>query len=222
MKKQVTSIVTQLGRLLVLFIFASFVMVTHVEGQTKEVKITLSCNNEPMPQVLKKVEKLSKFKVLFTYDEIANYKVSLDLKEASISKTLSEIIGSYPLKYSIRGSYITISQKSIAPNEKMISGSVKDIEGEPLPGARVSIKGASVNVASDVDGLFYIIIPASIPDAVLVFDFIGMKSREISVAGIDASLPLNVVMDYSKENLEEVVVTGIFERKKRVILVLQQ
>ena len=48
-------------------------------------------------------------------------------------------------------------------------------------------------------------------DVVLVFSFVGMESQEIEPGNRTV---IDVVMEVAKENLEEVVVTGIFKRNK--------
>lgn len=73
----------------------------------------------------------------------------------------------------------------------------------------VLIKGTQVGTATDVDGKFTLKIPDS-KDLVLVFTFVGMKSKEVKPG---TQNELKVQLEYNEESLEEVVVTGIFERK---------
>ena len=51
-----------------------------VMAQSPNKKISVTCKNEPLASVLKKVEKASGYKVLFTYDEVQNYKVTISAK----------------------------------------------------------------------------------------------------------------------------------------------
>ena len=45
-------------------------------AQEQRDGLALACKNEPLPEVLKKVEELSGFKVLFTYNEVQEFKVT--------------------------------------------------------------------------------------------------------------------------------------------------
>ncbi len=89
-----------------------------------------------------------------------------------------------------------------------VSGVVKDIDGITLPGVAVVLVGSMRGTATDADGVFAIEVPKG-TDVRLLFSFIGMESQEIAYKG----KPLQVVLRNSLEELDEVVVTGLFERK---------
>ena len=56
-------------------------------------KITMEFKDEPLPTVFKRLEKESGFKILFTYNDVNEYKASGSLKDASITDALKTIIG---------------------------------------------------------------------------------------------------------------------------------
>lgn len=89
-----------------------------------------------------------------------------------------------------------------------VSGKVSDSSG-PIPGASVSVKGTSNSTQTDFDGNFTINAKS---DAVLVFSFIGLKTKEVAVAG---KTTLNVVMQQDQQELKEVVVIGYGSVKKK-------
>jgi hypothetical protein len=62
--------------------------------------------------------------------------------------------------------------------ERVVTGVVEDESGT-LPGVRVSLKGTAVFTETNFDGEFSITIPDN--DAVLVFSFLGYKSKEVRV-----------------------------------------
>ena len=50
---------------------------------------------------------------------------------------------------------------------------------------------------------------------VLFFSFVGMKDKEIAIKKLEKEMkPLTVVMEEAEEELSEVVVTGMFNRRK--------
>lgn len=94
-----------------------------------------------------------------------------------------------------------------------ISGTVKDVDGEVLPGANIVLKGTSKGVVSDFDGNFTIAVPNA--QAVLVVSFIGMETKEV-VVGNNTSL--EVLLDYAAEKMDEVVVTALgMKREKKAL-----
>ncbi len=99
---------------------------------------------------------------------------------------------------------------SILMAQKTVTGIVSDATG-PLPSVSVQEKGTTNGVETDFDGNFSI--KVSNDQAVLVFRFLGYKTKELSISGLTT---LNVTLEEDSENLEEVVVTaqGIKKSKK--------
>ncbi len=64
-------------------------------AQEKSDNLTLTCQDEPLPEVLKRVEELSGFKVLFTYNEVQEFKVTVSVKNASIKELLDSILSDF-------------------------------------------------------------------------------------------------------------------------------
>ncbi len=94
--------------------------------------------------------------------------------------------------------------------EQTITGKITDSGGLPLPGVNIVIRGTSTGTQSDFDGLYSI--DASSND-ILVYSFLGFKTKEIPVG---ASSTINVQLEESASELEEVIVTaqGIRKEKK--------
>ncbi|QDO93787.1 SusC/RagA family TonB-linked outer membrane protein [Formosa sediminum] len=87
--------------------------------------------------------------------------------------------------------------------EKLISGTVSDEAGLPLPGVNIIIKGTSQGTQSDFDGNYSL--SASSGD-VLSFSFMGYKSKTITVG---TSTTINLTMTEDLSELDEVVVTAL-------------
>lgn len=95
-----------------------------------------------------------------------------------------------------------------------ITGKVIDKKGEVLPGVTIIIKGTTLGTATDSKGIFSLEIPR-MDSVVLVFSFVGMKSHTEVIRKLEKDMkPLNIVLEEDTETLEDVVVTGIFDRKK--------
>lgn len=93
-----------------------------------------------------------------------------------------------------------------------VKGVVVDVNGEPVIGASIRVKGESVNgTITDVDGAFAI---ENLSGDVLIISFIGYKTQEVSLKGKSF---VKVVLIEDTEVLDEVVVVG-YGTQKRVNL----
>ena len=115
------------------------------------------------------------------------------------------------LRYELLDQIIVINRRSALPQTALdLQGTVKDKEGNPLPGVSVFIKGTTIGVATDVDGKFKMQLP-EMENMVLVFSFTGMKKQEVKYTKQPV---LNIVMEEDVAEMEEVVVNGYFTKNK--------
>ena len=104
-----------------------------------------------------------------------------------------------------------ISSEGIVPqieDDITVTGRVVDQNGNPVPGATVSIPGTSVGTATDIEGYYSLELPEG---ATIVFSFIGYLSQNVEV-GIKSVI--NVVLLENPTDLDEVVVIGYGTQKK--------
>jgi len=108
---------------------------------------------------------------------------------------------------------IFISLSVIAQNNK-VSGEVKDIKGNPLAGASVLVKGQNKGASTDKSGAFSI---ANLANGKynLVVSFIGYKNQDITIT-VPQTTNLVVSLEEDTEDLEEVVVTGVFDKRTKM------
>ena len=85
--------------------------------QAQEKKITAEFKDTPLSNVLKQLEKLSTYKILFTYDDVQSYKVTASLKDATITEALQKVLDGKPFVFSDVGS---ISRLYINPRKNPI------------------------------------------------------------------------------------------------------
>lgn len=90
--------------------------------------------------------------------------------------------------------------------QSVIKGTVTDAEGEPLIGAGVVVKGRTMGVITDYDGVFNI---QASEGQTLVVTSIGFKQQELK-----AAQGMTVVMQEDNALLDEVVVIGYGEVKR--------
>ncbi|MGQ1947860.1 SusC/RagA family TonB-linked outer membrane protein [Geofilum sp. OHC36d9] len=93
--------------------------------------------------------------------------------------------------------------------EKSIDGTVIDDTGFPIPGVTIQVKGTSIGTITDMDGNYSINVGSDA--AVLVFSFVGMKTREVLV-GTQSQIDISMQPDVL--NLNDVVVIGYGTQRK--------
>ena len=91
-----------------------------------------------------------------------------------------------------------------------ITGKVTDINGIPLPGVSIVSNHKNVNGITNADGEFAIKISDMQTVKTLTFSFVGMVSQTVNYSGKHLIIKLKEDIN----TVDEVVVTGIFERKK--------
>ena len=93
-----------------------------------------------------------------------------------------------------------------------VTGTVTDTGGLPVPGASVVLHGTTIGISTDANGKFRLEFEER-PNIIIDVSFIGMKKQEIPVKLRGGKADIKVILE-SDTNIEEVVVTGIFTRKK--------
>lgn len=180
----------------------------HALAQSAGKQISLECNNEPLAAALKKIEKTSGYKVLFTYDEVQNYKVTASVKQQPVESALKSVLANTPFTYTIKGKFINVTlQRQNTGNKdsksRRITGKVVDQKNEPLIGATIKVQGENLGTVTDVDGNFSLTVPAS--SSAIELSYIGMEPETVSVRDKNT---LRIIMKESQHLLDDVVVTG--------------
>jgi len=84
-----------------------------------------------------------------------------------------------------------------------ISGQVTDDSGVPLIGVNIIQKGTANGTITDLDGIYSFVLVSG--DRVLEFSYTGFESQEVAIG---ANVSLDVVLQESSSQLEEVVILG--------------
>jgi TonB-linked SusC/RagA family outer membrane protein len=92
---------------------------------------------------------------------------------------------------------------------RSISGVIKDTSGEAMIGVSVFVKDTSNGIITDIDGKY--VLSGVTNNSVLVISYVGYIKQEITVGN---QTLINVTMEESAQNLDEVVVVGYGVQKK--------
>ena len=185
--------------------------------------ITLKERNATLEQILKKIKSQSGHDFFYNLKSIEMIgRISIDVKNVTISQALDICFKNTPLTYSISGNIIVISKReesakksyaSLNTNQRedpyaLIRGRVENELGQPLAGATVSVKGKNQTMSTNENGAYEI---NAEENDILVITYIGYKDKEVPVNGLQT---INVRLDPEADNMQGVVVVAYGTQKK--------
>src|SRR5690554_2918941 len=149
-----------------------------------DVYVSIKLKEAKVKELLDAIEGKSGFK--FVYDKsVLGYDASFTLKEDKIRlyRLLQKVSNESDLRFKQVNNNINvrlIESIQIVSNivEVTVTGTVVDQNGNPIPGATVSVPGLGIGTATDIDGKYSITVPDG---ATLVFSFVGFDSQSIAV-----------------------------------------
>lgn len=185
---------------------------------SQQERLNLKFNDMDIVQVFEELQKKTNLKFVFNHENVQQYRVSTDIQGKTLEDVLQLVLSGKPLKYEITGEHVIISNapavqsQSQNQNVLQITGTVVDEKGLAIPGVTVLVKGTTVGSATDSEGKFNLQLPETSTLPQLIFSFIGMKTKEVEL--VKGKTNYKIVMEDEAQKLEDVVVTGYFQRKK--------
>jgi TonB-linked SusC/RagA family outer membrane protein len=203
--------------LLIMKLIVVLLVVTLVQVSAKSFsQITLREKNAPLEKVLSDIEAQSNYVFLFSSPELAGQSITVEIKNGSIQDVLKECFKSSSIDYRIVANNILLKHKTTqtAPanesnQEQAIHGSVKDGKSQSLPGVTIINKRTKRSTSTDSNGLYSI---EATKGDVLVFSFIGFRTKELTVNDEKA---VNVVLEVLMSSLDDVVIVGYGSTTKK-------
>lgn len=177
-------------------------------------QVTLVEKNVSLNKVFKEIQKQSGYDLLYSFEKLQDAgSVSIDVHDVSVEEALSQCLKDKPLEYSIVENTIIIKPKvetsstenvtTVEQSGTVIKGQVTNEKGEPLLGVAVVVKGSHKGVATDSEGGYSLEVTADAQ--ALVFSFIGMKTKEVEIAG---KILINIQLEEDVLEISEVIATG--------------
>lgn len=203
-------------RLIFLFIFASLMQVSAASfGQ----RVTLSEKNARLEQVLTKIKSQAQVKIVYA-DEVLKSAalVSLTLDNVSLEEALKAVLSNQKLEFSIVDNTVVIKEKKSTFLDKLVerfvnidvNGRVVDTDGNPVPGATITVKGIKRSVVSDGNGYFKL---TSVDEqATIVISYVGYAEQEFKV---NSTQPILARLEPKVGTLDGMVVIGYGTTTKR-------
>ena len=178
-------------------------------------KVTLELKDAPIIEVLLEIQKQTGVNFAYEKTQLEQLKpITLSVKQMPLEEVLKIVLKDTGFTYKITGNNIAIvrQEKKAEENLLKVSGRIVDEKGNPIAGATIVIVGTTQGVASDAEGRYTI---AAKPDDVLRVSFIGYKTETIDIKG---KTKLNIQLNPTEENLEEVQVVAFGTQKKESVV----
>ncbi|MDO6437835.1 TonB-dependent receptor [Cyclobacterium sp. 1_MG-2023] len=200
-------------------LFLNLMYASPTKGQSSlnisEVYLSLDLKGASLAESFSKIKSQTEFSFIYDQELVKNSKpVDLQVEHQSLENVLLSLAASHTLSFkqvdnriSVKIAKKHVKVKEIAV-EVTVSGKVTDVNGDPIPGATVYVKGTSKGTATDIDGNYSIVAPE---DGVLVFSFIGFDSQEITIGSRSV---IDVILSEGVASLDEMVVVGYGTQKK--------
>ena len=171
--------------------------------------VTMMAQNE----VLTEIQNLSGFTFFYSRDAVAmQKKVDFTASKEPAKEAITRLLNQQGVNFTINGTDVIVLAEAVKKEKVIVSGTVIDDMGYPLPGGGVMVAGTTQGVVTDIDGNYSI--EVSLPCA-LEFSYVGYVTKTKTIG--DASQPVNVQLMINANELKEVVVVGYGTMEKREV-----
>ena len=184
-------------------------------------QVVIEAKSETLTSVLKRLERLSGYKMMYANDDVAGVKVSTSVKTTDVSKALDKILKGTGLTYTIDKQFVTIKKvpfvAASAPKGEafIMQGHVYDESGLDVPGVTVMIVGTDKGTATDVDGRFSLKVRAGDK---LKFSYIGYTNVIEEVRPVNNRKVMKVFIKPDSKSIDEVQVVAFGTQKKESVV----
>ncbi|NQZ45393.1 MAG: TonB-dependent receptor [Flavobacteriaceae bacterium] len=196
-------------RLLVLSIVLSLGFATANPGLAQK-KLTFSYEATSLSQIVDLLKKETGYKFLYRSTEVdLSQKTTISVQNQTLGSVLDLLFLPKGIDYEIVERQIVLTklkaqEASLKETQsREVKGTIKDNEGNPLPGANILVKGTTIGTQTDFDGNFRLEVPTG--SDTLVISYIGFETVEVDVSNtseIDLSLTI------AAAQLSDVVLVG--------------
>ena len=183
--------------------------------QVIQKKVTISMKNATLETILAEINRQTGLDYGFQSNGSVdkNRRFTLEVTDITVEEALNTLLKDSPYDYVLEKNRIVIVIREKKPVQLIaVTGRVVDEKGNPIPGATVLIQGTTQGVATDADGRYTI---NTRPEDALRISFIGYKTEVVPLKG---KTKLNVRLNPTAENIEEVTVVAFGEQKKESVV----
>lgn len=208
----------QLFRIMKIIVYVCFLCVGNllaIGSYAQTAHVTIVSNHITIGQVINEIEKQTDYLFVFNVKDI-NIKrnVKVNAKDKAVNEVLNDIFKDTGIRHAIEGKNImlinsTDKEKGAQQKDFLVTGIVKDENGEPIIGANIQVVGKSAGTIVDMNGRFSISASAN---STLQITYIGYQTQTVNIG---EQRNINIILQEDNAQLDEVVVVGYGTMKKK-------
>lgn len=207
--KQIFRIMRISTFLLMVCVFCSYAGNAH----SQNAKVSIRMNNVKLDKILNEIENQTDYLFIYNNQVDINKITSVKVKNEAVAQVLDRILSGTGINYELEGTHIILTTEAIKDlhaqqQAKTVTGTVTDVNGEPIIGANIRIKGTTTGTITDIDGNFSI---EAKPQSVIEVSYIGYLTQETV---INNQKSIRFLLKEDTKTLDEVVVIGYGVQKK--------
>lgn len=202
-----------LMRIFILLCCTTVFSLTPKDLFSQSTKITVDKDQQvSVEEVFEMITKQTKYSFMYPSQLFEDYpKVELKKGKIPMDKLINQSLAYGDINIVLTANNGILIKEIDQVVQFIVSGTITDVDGIPITGATVLIKGTRRGVSTDIDGKFSILV--NDPAHVLVISSIGFKSQEITVGN---QRDFNIVLKESVSELGEVIVNaGYYSVKEK-------
>ena len=205
----------KIRRIMKLTLLFTLLCILHISANTyaQTTQVSVNVKNGTFYDVVKQIEKQSEYLFFYNSKDIPNdLPVNPQETKSNITVILDYLVKEYNLSYKINDRHIFLTKNAVVQEQgKRITGTVKDLNGEPIIGGNVVEKGTTNGTITDAEGRFSLNVAS---DATLIVSYIGYVASEIPVKDKTSII---ITLKEDSKILEEVVVVGYTSTKRELL-----
>lgn len=207
--KQIFRIMRISTFLLMVCVFCSYAGNAH----SQNAKVSIRMNNVKLDKILNEIENQTDYLFIYNNQVDINKITSVKVKNEAVAQVLDRILSGTGINYELEGTHIILTTEAIKDlhaqqQAKTVTGTVTDVNGEPIIGANIRIKETTTGTITDIDGNFSI---EAEPQSVIEVSYIGYLTQETV---INNQKSIRFLLKEDTKTLDEVVVIGYGVQKK--------
>lgn len=214
-----------------LLFFALFAGVCHARESSAQVnlerRIDFSARHESIAKVLKRLEKITKLKFVYSLNVVdVHQEATVEASDESLAGILHQVLMGHGIGFEVINDRIVLTplaaasgpsedvlrslQAAAPPEVHDVAGTVTGDQGQPLAGVTVHVKNSNIGTVTGADGRFRI--RPLTPNDTLVFSYVGYTTLEMALGG---KTEVHATLKASSRGLNEVVVVGYGNQEQK-------
>lgn len=168
--------------------------------------ISLKMSNVSVKKAMTELQTKSGYSFVYIAGDLDTNR-TISVNASQLKDAVQQILKGQNVSYEIQGKNIVVKKgrlQAVSAKKRIVSGTVKDVKGEPIIGATVLEKGTTNGTITDFDGNYTLELSEN---GTLAVSYIGYKSEEFLVSRIKQG-KFAVTLKEDTEVMDEVVVVG--------------